>query len=160
MRIALLIWGLLIWQIAAWTFAPPRPSAEPPKGDGKAYDNDEKYMVEGRDKQRRTALSALDMPWAAWCGDQGHKQLVSRLSEYYYHRQNQTERYLEIHGQLGANYIAQQWATADDQRIDRLTAQAYRNGYVEPTQFSETPRKLIQVVIRNERVVGKGCAGN
>jgi hypothetical protein len=80
------------------------------------------------------------------------------LGYYYYQRQNQTERYPENFGKPGADYIAQQWTSADDKRIDRLTQEAYGNGYLKPAEFDAVARKMIATVVAGERVIGKGCA--
>jgi hypothetical protein len=125
------IWLLVVWRVAAWTFA-PAPPPQMPQGDGRAFGSSESYLVSARDSQRQDAIKALARPFSELCAGVTRKEFVSGLGEYYYHRQNQTERYPETHGQLGADYIAQQWSTADDQRIDRLTQDLYINGYLEP----------------------------
>ena len=87
------------------------------------------------------------------------RHFISGLGHYYYHRQNQTERYPETYGQLGADYIAKQWSTTDDQRIDRLTQDAYARGYLKPADFEAVAGKMVATVVKNERVTGKACAG-
>ena len=74
-------------------------------------------------------------------------------------RQNQTDRYPENFGQLGADYIAKQWSTTDYWRIDRLTQDAYAKGYFKPADFEGLAAKLIATVVKNERVTGNACAG-
>jgi hypothetical protein len=61
-------------------------------------------------------------------------------------------------GRLGADYIAKQWASTDDQRIDRLTQDAYTKGYLKPADFGGPAGRLIALVVRDERVTGKACA--
>lgn len=56
------VWSLVIWQIAAWTFAPPPPLPPQPIDNGQGFGSNEKYTVEGRDKQRQDAFNALDKP--------------------------------------------------------------------------------------------------
>lgn len=68
------------------------------------------------------------------------------------------EHYPETFGKSGAEYIAQQWATANDKRIERLTKEIYNNGYLNPGDFEPVARKMIRAVIKDERVTGKGCA--
>jgi hypothetical protein len=155
------LWAVAVVQVAAWTFAPaPAPSA--PKilevNRGKAFGSNEDITVEGRVRQRQDAFTALERPWGSRCAGEGRKQFISGLGHYYYHRQNQTERYPETFGQLGADYIARQWSSTDDQRIDRLTQDAYAKGYLKPADFEELPRKLIANVVKDERVTGKACA--
>ena len=103
-------------------------------------------------------MAALDLAWSSRCGED-RKRFVSGINEYYYQRQNQTERYPEVHGKLGADYIATAWSTADDKRIDRLTQEAYARGYLTPSDFDGVARKMVVTVVKGERVTAKGCAG-
>ena len=108
-----LLWAVVIWQVAAWTFAPA--SAPPPQiaevNRGKAYGSNEDLLVEARGSERQGALEALDRPWGSRCAGEERKQFISGLNEYFYHRQNESERYPENFGKLGADYIAGQWST-------------------------------------------------
>jgi hypothetical protein len=156
-RAWLLLWVLVILQIAAWTFAPVDTPASAPTGDGEPLDPIEAIRIESRNSQRKDAMAALDLPWRSRCGED-RKGFISGTNQYYYHRQNQSERYPEIHGKLGAKYIADQWSTSDDRRIERLTQEAYARGYLKPADFEPVARKLVAAVIKDERVTGKGCA--
>jgi hypothetical protein len=149
-----IIWAIALWLVASWTFSSPpqpRPDVDPQTSSS------EKYLVEGRNKQRRAVLRALEMPWSLICSENGRKEFTGGLNEYYYHRQNQTERYPETFGKSGATYIAQQWSSADDKRIDRLTQEFYMRGYLKPDDFNAVARKLIIAVVKSERVTGRGC---
>jgi hypothetical protein len=157
-RASFIMWAIAIGLVGAWTFAPAEKPAAMPAGDGKAFGDNEKYAVESRLSQRKSAMAALDLAWSSRCGE-GRKRFISGINEYYYHRQNQTERYPEIHGKPGADYIAAQWSTADDQRIDRLTQEAYARGYLKPSDFDGVARKMVASVVKSERVTAKGCAG-
>src|SRR3954465_1624010 len=159
-RLLCIIWALAVLQVAGWAFAPAPPPATraPPQGN-RAYGPNEKYSVEARESQRRDAFKALEQPTGSLCTPNGRKDFVSGLGEYYYHRQNQTERYPENFGRLGADYIAAQWSGTDDRRIDRLTREAYRMGYLVPEDFEAVARKMIGSVVAKERVLAKGCAG-
>jgi hypothetical protein len=68
-------------------------------------------------------------------------------------------RYPEVHGKLGADYIARQWSGPDDKRIDRLTQEMYAKGYLKPAEFDGVAKKMIATVVKDERIVAKGCAG-
>ncbi len=152
-----IVWGIVIWQIAAWTFgSETAPPPKPPDVDPRTTST-EKYLVEGRDKQRQDGLRALAIPCSSICADEGRKEFTSGLGHYYYHRQNQMERYPENFGKSGAQYIAQQWTSSDDLRIDRLTQEAYVRGYLNPGDFDAVARKLIIAVVKGERITGKGC---
>ena len=155
-----LLWALVIWQIAAWTFAPAAPPPQIPEVNrGKAFGSNEDSLVEARGSQRQGAFKALDRPWGSRCAGDERKKFISGLNEYYYHRQNQTERYPENFGKAGADYIAKQWATTDDQRSDRLTQEAYVKGDLKPADFDGVAGKMVAAVVKDERVTGKGCAG-
>jgi hypothetical protein len=160
-RIWLIIWALVIGQTAAWTFAsePGPKQAFVPAGDGKGYGDTEKYTVESRASQREGAIASLELPWGGRCAGETRERFISGIGEYYYHRQNQGERYPEIYGQAGADYIAKQWSTPDDRRIDRLTQEAYARGYLKPTDFDNVAAKLIATVVKGERVTANACAG-
>ena len=156
------LWALAVLQVAAWTFAPAQTPSAPQileVNRGKAFDANEYIFVEGRKAKRQDAFRALELPWGRRCAGEGRKEFISGLGHYYYHRQNQTERYPETYGQLGADYIAKQWSTGDDQRIDRLTQEAYARGYLKPADFEPVARKMIASLVKNERVTGKACAG-
>ena len=158
-RAWLLLWAVVIWQVAAWTFAPAAPPPQIPEANrGKAFGADEERAVELRASQRKDALRTLDRPWGSRCIGEDRKQFIAGVNEYYYHRQNQAERYLEYFGKLGADYIARQWSTGDDQRIDRLTQDAYVRGYLKPADFDGAASKMVANVVRDERVTGKACA--
>lgn len=155
-----LLWAVVIWQVAAWTFAPAAaPPQIPEVNRGKAFGTNEDITVEARRGQRQSAFRTLEQPWGSRCAGEGRKQFISGLNEYYYHRQNQTERYPENFGKLGADYIAKQWSTTDDQRIDRLTQDAYAKGYLTPADFDGVAAKMVATVVKDERITGKACAG-
>jgi hypothetical protein len=130
-----------------------------PSGDGRAFGSNEDIAVETRSLQRKGAFTALDRPWGSRCAGEDRKRFIGGLNEYYYHRQNQTDRYPENFGKAGADYIAKQWSTTDDQRIDRLTQDAYARGYLKPADFDAVAGKMIATVVKDERIAGKACAG-
>jgi len=152
-----IVWAVVIYQIAAWTF-PPAPPPMSQENRGKAFGSNEDIFVDGRQQDRKAVLEVLDQPWGGRCAGEGRKRFISGLKEYYYQRENQIERYPENFGKLGADYIARQWATTDDQRIDRLTQDAYVKGYLKPADFDGIARKLIAALVRDERVTGHACS--
>lgn len=153
-----LLWAIVIWQVAAWAFAPAETPAPMPAGDGRPFGDYENITIESRSSQRKGALAALDLPRTNRC-DEERRRFISGINNYYFQRQNQIERYPEIHGKPGADYIAGQWSTADDKRIDRLTQEAYAAGYLQPSDFDGVAGKMVATVVRNERITGRGCAG-
>jgi hypothetical protein len=158
-RLWFVVWAIVICQVAARAFAPDVPAS--PQSftpiTGKDFDDHEKYIEDARKSQRKDALVALDRPWSDRCGT-ARKQFVSRLNEYYYHRQNQSERYPEIYGPAGADYVAKQWTTPEDRRIERLTQEAYSGGHLKPSDFDGMASKMVATVVHAERITGRGCA--
>jgi hypothetical protein len=152
-----IMWAIAVGQFAVWTFATDEPKAGP-TDPGRPYGSDEQYLVESRKGTRKSVMATLDKPWSSRCGE-ARKDFISDVDGYYWQRKNQYERYGEIHGKLGADYIATQWSTGEDKRIDRLTREAYANGYLKPSDFKGYAGELIAEIVKGERVTGKGCAG-
>ena len=156
----LLLWAVAVGLVAVWTFG---PAASPPQipevNRGKAFGSSEDIAVESRKLLRESTFKTLEQPWGGRCAGESRKMFIAGLSHYYYIRQNQTERYPENFGTLSADYIARQWSTTDDARIDRLTQEAYARGYLKPADFDGVAGKLIAKVVKDERVTGKACAG-
>ena len=107
--------------------------------------------------RRETAL-AFERPYGSRCAGEGRKQFVAHIDYYYYRRQNDMERYGENFGKPGANYIARQWSTGEDKRIERLTQEAYAQGYLGLSDFGGVGRKLAEAVVSGERVIAHSCA--
>ena len=163
-RFLLLLWAAVLLQVAAWTWWPEAaPQAASPQiaeeNRGKAFGSNENIHVESRIVYRQAAFRTLEQPWGERCADEGRKTFIAGIGHYYYVRQNEIEHYPKYFGELGAAYIAKQWASTDDQRIDRLTQEAYAKGYLKPTDFDGSAAKLIAAVVKNDRVTGKACAG-
>jgi len=160
MRVAFIVWALGVGLVASWTFAPAEPP--PPSilevNRGLAFGPNEAISIDGRKSIRQYALNALDLPWGSRCSGEGRKRFIDGLNNYYYHRQNQSERYPETYGKLGADYIAKQWSTTDDLRIERLTQDAYVRGYLKLADFQDVAGRLVATIIRDERTDGKACS--
>lgn len=158
-RLWFILWAVVTVQIAAWAFTPePKPKPQPPS-DGPGFGTNEAIFVESRQRTRQTALSALELPWSGRCAGEGRKSFIGGLRYYYEARQNQMERYPETFGKPGSDYIARQWSTTDDSRIDRLTQEAYARGYLRPSDLDGLAAKLVAAVVKDERVTGNACAG-
>jgi len=152
-------WAIVMWQVATWAFAPERPTSQQSFTPitGQEFEDHEKYVEDARKSQRKAAMAALERSWSDRCSE-ARKQFVGGLNEYYYHRQNQSERYPEIYGPAGADYVARQWTTPDDRRIERLTQEAYSGGYLKPSDFDGVASRMVATVVRGERITGHGCA--
>jgi hypothetical protein len=162
MRMLFIVWALGVGLVAAWSFAPTATPRQIPEGNrGKAFGPHEDSLVQSRRQLRQAAFSALERPWGSRCAGEERKQFIGGLGHYYYIRQNEMEHYPAYYGKLGADYIATQWATTDDQRIDRLTQDAYAKGYLKPADFDRAEGnagKTVAIVVKDERILGKACA--
>jgi hypothetical protein len=164
MKMPLIVWAVGIGVVAMWTFAPTAPPPSdfpiPEVNRGKAFGSSEDILVESRRLRRQSTFSTLEQPWGSRCAGEGRKAFITGIGYYYYFRQNEIESYPKFFGKLGADYIAKQWATTDDQRIDRLTQEAYAKGYFKPTDFAGIgSSKIVATVVKDERVTGNACAG-
>jgi hypothetical protein len=164
MRMPLIAWALGIGLVAAWTFAPtasPPPAPQiPGVNRGKAFGSNEDILVEARRLRRQSTFSTLEQPWGSRCAGEGRKAFITGIGYYYYFRQIEIDDYPKYFGKLGADYIAKQWATTDDQRIDRLTQEACAKGYLKPADFERIgSNKIVATVVKDERITGKACAG-
>ncbi|MCP3390511.1 hypothetical protein NLM27_17170 [Bradyrhizobium sp. CCGB12] len=154
-----IVWALVVYQVAAWAFAPQKAAQQAsPIIDGPGYGSNEAIFVDGRASSRRSAALALERPYGSRCAGEGRKQFISSLGGYYYRRQTDTEHYPTIYGKPGADYIARQWSTGEDKRIERLTQEAYAQGYLAPSDFDAVARRTVEAVVRNERVTVRSCA--
>lgn len=161
-RVLFVIWAIVMLKIAAWTFLPARTdttAASAVRADGRGYGDNEPAILRGREYQRAGALKALEQPTTVMCSSAGRRKVASGLSEYFYHRQNQMLRYRENFGKPGAEYIARQWSSADDRRIDRLVREVYGRGYIVPDDLTMGyARSLMLSLVDGVRVTGRGCA--
>ncbi|MBW7962122.1 hypothetical protein [Bradyrhizobium sp. BR 10261] len=157
-RVWFIVWALVIWQVAAWAFAPQKPAPPAAPTGGPGYGSNEAISVDGRAGLRRETTLAFERPYGSRCAGEGRKQFVASVDYYYYRRQNDMEHYRKTFGQAGADYIAKQWSSGDDKRLERLTQEAYAQGYLALSDFGDVGRKLAEVVVRGERVVARSCA--
>jgi hypothetical protein len=161
MKMLFIVWVVGIGLVAAWAFAPaaPPPPQIPEVNRGKAFGPTEDVLVQSRSVRRQAVFKTLELPWGSRRTGEGRKTFIAGIGHYYYVRQVEIEQYPKFYGDLGAAYIAKQWATTDDQRIDRLTQEAYAKGYLQPADFDGAAGKIVATLVKDERVAGKACAG-
>lgn len=157
-RVWFIVWAIVIYQVAGWAFAPQKAAQPAVPTDGPGYGSNEAIFVDGRAGLRRETALAFERPYGSRCAGEGRKQFVAHIDYYYYRRQNDMERYPEIFGKPGANYIAKQWSTGEDERLERLTREAYSQGYLGLSDFGDVARKTVEAVVRGERVTVRSCA--
>lgn len=167
--ILFLVGGVVLGNIVWATFfyaVPPKPKAPEAvvnsatmKGQEPWMAN-EHHMVTGRVGQRKSALDALGQPWSSFCTAEGRKRLVSGLDHYWYFRSSQINGYPKTWGENARPYIIKAWGTADDNRIERLTREAYANGYLNLADFKPHIREAMAEALKGERVRGQPCANS
>lgn len=135
------------------SFAMPATSSQRPPPDNP----NERIAQDNRKSARRNALAALERPWASLCRDEGKKNLVSSLAYYFNMRRIQERIYPEQWGEVGRSYIAREFSTTDDQRVDRLTADLYRLGYIDLKAFDVHTNRNLAPVLAGVRVIAQPC---
>jgi hypothetical protein len=66
--------------------------------------------------------------------------------------------YGDTYGEAGRRHAAKVWATAEDNRIERLVRETYSRGYLRLDALQSPMRKAVADLVRDERVTGKPCA--
>ena len=61
-------------------------------------------------------------------------------------------------GDAGRDYIAKQWSTSDDQRIQRLVQEHYERGYLNLRDLKPYIVEQISPLLKDTRVSGQPCA--
>jgi hypothetical protein len=84
--------------------------------------------------------------------------MIAALDYYFGHRAAQTRGYAENWGEAGARHIAKVWSGADDNRIEQLTREAYRNGFLDPAALNPNARSIVDGLLRGERAGRNPCA--
>lgn len=160
---------LLIGILIAWDLTKPRMPRNPPQpllqqeerpnGGMPPWNAHEDLAQRNRDTLRTSTQQALDQAWNTFCNRQGREKLVQALSQYFGLRHVQETSYPERWGKDGETYIARQWATADDQRIERLVQELYGRGYLRLADFKPFVAEIIAPLVKDTRVIGTPCKG-
>lgn len=119
----------------------------------------EPYIESARKNARKSALDALAMPLAAACSAQGHKQFIDALNFYFEQRSSQIQSYPHTWGEPGEQHIVRAWATADDNRVEKLTRETFARGYFRIEEFQGGSRSMISELVKDEPAPGPVCAG-
>ena len=151
-----LIGILLIWDFTKprmpKTWPEPILDVEPrPNGGVPPWNANETYTQKARDGTRQGTLAALDQAWSSFCEPAGRKKLVTAVGSYIAQRRAQEKSYAERWGKEGDSYIARQWSTANDLRIERLVQESYAAGYLRPADFSPAMLERLAPLLRDTR---------
>jgi hypothetical protein len=157
---------LMIGILLAWDFTKPRhkqvrvPEVATPQGPNGGFppwNANETGFRYVRDSVRKSTLSSLDQPWSTFCQPEGRKRLASSLKEYFWQRGGQENSYPARWGGVGRAYIAREWSTADDQRIERLVEELYWRGYLDLRSLDRLTAEMIIPLVKNTRVMTQPC---
>ncbi len=158
---------VLIAILVAWDFTKPRypthfaelplEAPERPNGGVPPWNANEPIFHRGRDMARKAALRGLDQAWSTFCERDGRKKLVDALSYYFEQRSQQEKSYAKRWGDAGRDYIAKEWTTADDRRIERLVQETYGRGYLDLHDLKSYIAETISPLLKDTRVTGQPC---
>ncbi|HZL32262.1 MAG TPA: hypothetical protein VFC54_14550 [Pseudolabrys sp.] len=127
-------------------------------GDGVPPNNaNENIFQKSRDSTRTSTMKSLEKAWSTFCTDTGRRQLAQALNHYFEQSGNQIESYSKRWGKEGHDYIAAQWSTTDDHRIERLVSETYERGYLDLSSVSRTTAGRMAPLLQGVRVQGQPC---
>lgn len=174
LRNAVIVVAIALGLYAFWDYSKPRPlqptitakfmpvpsplsggsSVPEPQQHGgmPPWNDNEKIFQTGRNSARKQTLAGLDKAWSTFCLPEGRKQLGSAVSYYFEMRGNQEESYPKRWGDDGRKYIAKEWATSDDARIQRLVQEHYERGYLKLADLRPFIAKRIEPLVKDLRV--------
>jgi len=112
-----------------------------------------------RQGARKSILEALGKSWAPHCTAEGRKRLLDAIEYCYWQRNSQLAGYPKSWGDAARPYIVKVWATADDNRIERMTRETYGRGYFALDELKPSTRTALAEMLKGERVMAKPCAG-
>lgn len=146
------------WHPQAEAQGVPVANAATLRGQEPWADN-ELHTATGRDHLRKGMLEMLGKPWSSFCTADGHKQLIETVNNYYYQRLAQHKNYASLWGGAGERFIVKAWATADDNRIERLASEHFSRGYFALDELRPYARKPIAELVKGAHVTASPCAG-
>jgi hypothetical protein len=155
--LANIVWATFVWHAPAKDAPAPVVNSATLRGQEPWMAN-ERHIEGGRQGARRSMLNALGKPWATYCNADGRKLLVDAINYYYWQRDSQSKSYAKNWGEAGGRYIANAWATSDDNRIERMTRETYGRGYFSLDDLRPHVRSALSGLVKGERVTGKPCA--
>ena len=157
--LANIVWATFFWKAPAKATGKPEPVVNSATQKGQEpWMANERYNAPGRDIARKSALEALDKPWATFCTAEGRKHLIDAINYYYGQRHAQTQSYANTYGEPARLYAVKSWTTTDDNRVERLTSETYGRGYFSLDELRPPARTLVKDLVKDARVSAKRCA--
>jgi hypothetical protein len=158
--LANIVWATFFWKAPTKATGKPEPVVNSATVQGQEpWMANERYNVTGRDIARRSALEALDKPWASFCTADGRKHLVDSINYYFGQRNAQIQSYDRTYGEAAKRYAVKSWTTPDDNRIERMMRETFGRGYFSLDEIRPQARTLLAELVKGERITAKPCAG-
>ena len=122
------------------------------------WNENEAIFQNARNHVRKSTLEGLDRAWGSFCDGKGRQALVDSVTHYFWQRHIEEMKYPTRWGDAGRDYIAKQWSTSDDQRIQRLVQEHYERGYLNLRDLKPYIVEQISPLLKDTRVSGQPCA--
>jgi hypothetical protein len=157
--LANIVWATFFWKAPAKATGKPEPVVNSATQKGhEPWMANERTNAPGRDIARKSALEALDKPWASFCTADGRKHLIDAINYYYGQRHAQTQSYANTYGEAARLYAVKAWTTTDDNRIERLMSETYGRGYFLLDELRPPARTPVSELVKGARVSATPCA--
>jgi hypothetical protein len=156
---------LVIVLLAGWEYSKPsypvntEAKAKADYGPPPPRNANEPIFQEGRRIARKTALEGLQRPWASLCEGEGRRALISSVNYYYEQRALQEKSYPRRWGAEGKSYIAREWGTTEDRRIEQLTQDTVARGYLKTAALNRFVAESVDALTRGPPVTVQPCKG-
>jgi hypothetical protein len=154
---------LIVVLLAGWEYSKPsypvntEANAKADHGPPPPRNANEQIFQDGRRIARKTALTGLQQPWAAMCAGEGRRSLISSVNYYYEQRGLQEKSYPARWGDTGKSYIAREWSTTDDRRIEQLTQDMVTRGYLKPATLNKFVAERVNALTNGTSVTAQPC---
>jgi hypothetical protein len=120
-----------------------------------ASERSQKYV---RESARKTALTALDGPWSAFC-NAGESKIAYGSVRYYFEQRGMHETgYPLSFGEAGRRFIIEAYHSSDDQRIERMLRMIYHAGYFKLDRLPARHRVVARKILGDEKPGEDACA--
>ena len=79
------------------------------------------------------------------------------LKEYFYHRGGQERSYPTRWGDTGKTYIAREWGTTEDRRIEQQIRDLYDRGYLDPKALDKPTEERVSAMVQGLKATQQPC---
>ncbi len=154
---------LIVAVLGAWEYSKPsypvaaRTDGQADPGPPPPRNANEPLFQDNRRRLRETTLKSLDRPWAQFCDAEGRRQIASSLKEYFYHRTGQEKSYPARWSDTGRQYIAREWATPEDRRIEQQIKDMVFRGYLDVATLDKPTGERVAAMVAGLKVTQQPC---